>query len=203
MSLKFSEFLLGVVSEGLRLPADRLETRSMLEQCHKKEFWREVLNEDTGEFETVPVDRRTHDAFKDQCDINKILEKAQQTGAVSHLSKYKETYGDYSDYDFFTHERMLREGNAIFSDLPSEMRKEFNNNPQEFFDFVNKPDNADRLHVLFPKLAEPGKYFPDVSPSSPPGALKAPPEQQPEAAKPASAPAAPPAAPAEGAAPVD
>ena len=35
-------------------------------------------------------DGRTKQAFKDQCDINKMLAKAQRTGSIAHLNKYPE-----------------------------------------------------------------------------------------------------------------
>ena len=42
-------------------------------------------------------DGRTKQAFKDQCDINKILKKASVTGSIAHLQKYPELiYGEFN-----------------------------------------------------------------------------------------------------------
>lgn len=101
-------------------------------------------------------DGRTDIAFKDSADINKLLVKARKAGSLSHLQKYKGVYGDFSDFDFFAAQNALAKGQQIFEELPAEIRREFNQNPGEFFNYVNDPANADNLENLLPKLAEPG-----------------------------------------------
>jgi hypothetical protein len=113
---------------------------------------------------------RTMQSYKDQCDINKILSRFQKTGAMDHLTKHGAVYGDFADFDFQTHMQQLTRGREIFDELPSEVRKEFGQSPQAFFDFVNDPENKDRLAEVLPAIAEPGSYFPDVSSSTPPDA---------------------------------
>ena len=116
---------------------------------------------------------RTKQSFKDSTDINKILAKAQVTGSLSHFEKHGAFYGDFADMptDPFEAREVLARGQAIFADAPSEVRAEFRNDPLAFFAFVNDPANSGRLEELLPAIAKRGKYFPDVSPSSPPDAL--------------------------------
>lgn len=111
----------------------------------------------------VPGVSLTKQAFKDECDIQKILAKAQKTGSIAHLTEHEGTYGDFAGYDLMEHAAMLSRASEIFDDLPSEIRNEFSNEPAAFFEFVNDPENKDRLGELMPALAEPGSYFPDVS----------------------------------------
>lgn len=108
-------------------------------------------------------DGRTKQSFKDQCDINKIIARAQKTGTVSHLAKYQGVYGDFSDVDdlLTAHDRLKR-GQKIFDELPSEVRKEFDQDVGKFYRFVNDPANADRLAEVLPDLAKPGRQMPDV-----------------------------------------
>ena len=108
-------------------------------------------------------DGRTKQAFKDQCDINKILKKAQKVGSLSHLEKHGAYYADVSDVDdlLTAHARIDRAG-EVFAELPSEVRKEFNNNWADFFRYVNDPANAGNLRELLPGLAEPGFQTPAV-----------------------------------------
>lgn len=115
---------------------------------------------------------RTKQAFKDDCDINKILAKAQKVGTLSHLQRHGAFYGDFSEApaDLMEAQALLERGQVIFDELPSEIRKEFKNKPMAFFEFVNDPANKDRLHEVLPQIAAPGKYFPDVSAATPPGA---------------------------------
>ncbi len=107
---------------------------------------------------------RTKQAFKNETDINKILAKAQKTGAISHLAKYQGEYVNFADVDdlLTAHTRLAR-GQEIFSALPSEVRKEFNQDLGAFFNYVNDPENKDRLKTLLPQIAKAGGYFPVVN----------------------------------------
>ena len=116
-------------------------------------------------------DGRTKQAFKDDTDINRLLARAQQTGSLSHLAKYEPVYGDFVGFDFFEAQQRLARGRTIFEELPTEIRKEFGQDAGKFFEFVNAPENVGKLDKIFPEIAEPGKYFPDVSSKTPPGAL--------------------------------
>ncbi len=102
-------------------------------------------------------DGRTKQSFRDETDINKILQRAQKTGTISHLNKYEAKYGDFSNFDFLTTQLQLAEGKEIFADLPSEIRSEFNQSPSEFFAYVNDPANKDDLLKKLPGLAAPGR----------------------------------------------
>jgi len=112
-------------------------------------------------------DGRTQNTFKDETDINKIMERAQRTGTISHLAKHQLRYGDFANYDFLENQIKIVEGRQLFDELPSEIRKEFEQ-PAKFFSFVNDPANKDRLEELLPALAAPGKQLLDVSGKTPP-----------------------------------
>jgi len=102
-------------------------------------------------------DGRVKQSFKDETDINKILKRAQKTGTISHLAKHQAKYGDFADFDFFGNMQMIAKGREIFDDLPSEIRSEFHQSQTEFFDYVNDPENKDRLEKLLPGLVAPGR----------------------------------------------
>lgn len=107
----------------------------------------------------------TKQSFKDQTDLNRVLDRAGKGASLSHLMNYQGEYGDFSEFSEQYYEDMLNKlsrANTIFYDLPAEIRSEFNNNPGAFFAYVNNPENKDRLAELFPDLAQPGKQLPDV-----------------------------------------
>lgn len=116
---------------------------------------------------------RTKQSFKDSTDINKMLAKAQKAGTLSHLQKHGAFYGDFANApeDLFEAREMIERGGQIFRELPAEVRAEFRNDPLKYFEFVNDPANSGRLAEVLPQIAEPGRYFPDVSSRTPPGAL--------------------------------
>ncbi len=118
-------------------------------------------------------DGRTKQAFKDSTDINKLLAKAQRKGSVAHLEKYDAAvYGEFANYDLLEAHSMLARAQSIFDDLPSEVRREFSNDSLSFARFASDEANVGRLGELLPALAAPGKYFPDVSATTEPDALK-------------------------------
>jgi phage internal scaffolding protein len=113
------------------------------------------------------TDGRTKQSFKDQCDINKILKKAAKVGSLSHLERHGAQYGDFSDIgDLLQAQERLARGQEIFQELPSEIRREFSNDPGNFFEYVNDPANAGNLRELLPGLAEPGSQLPAVARSA-------------------------------------
>ena len=106
---------------------------------------------------------RTKQAFADDCDINKLLKRAQRLGGLAHVEKYPaEVYGEFDgEMDLLTaHERIDR-ARTIFSELPSEVRSEFSNDALAFVSFAADPANNARLTELIPAIAEPGRYFPN------------------------------------------
>ena len=144
-------------------------------------------------------DGRTKQSFKDNCDINKMLKKAQTAGSLSHLMKYPEpVYGEFDgEFDLLTATEKIARANEIFSDLPSEVRREFNGNAIDFVRFAADPANNDKLAEILPAIARPGDYFPNpvarggqgagaaTAPTEPPVSPEPVPAVAPEASPPA------------------
>lgn len=112
----------------------------------------------------------TKQSFKDSTDVNRILARFAKQGALDHLTQYQGEYGDFSNFDYLGHQLQIARGQEIFDALPSDVKREFRQSPAEFFQFVNDPANADRLHELLPSLARPGNQLPDMRNSTPPDA---------------------------------
>tara|TARA_A100001037_G_C15145631_1_gene636174 strand:- start:2431 stop:2895 length:465 start_codon:yes stop_codon:yes gene_type:complete len=129
-------------------------------------------------------DGRTKQSFKDSCDINKILARFSGEQVAAHLSQFKNEYGDFSEFDWHKSQLLLARGNEIFDALPPSVKREFGQQPSEFFNFVNDPKNQDRLAELLPELARPGLQLPDVRGSTPPGASVPAPQIEPADASP-------------------
>ncbi len=132
---------------------------------------------------------RTKQSQKDECDINKLLEKQARAGTISHLDRYQGQYADFSKYNFEEHTNKIAEMATCFENLPAETKREFNQSPDEFFEFVTNPENVENLPRLLPEIANRGDYFPPVT------APKAP--EQPQAEKEGTQDVAPQKAPEE------
>lgn len=104
---------------------------------------------------------RTKQSFADDCDVNKILKRAEVVGSLSHLQKHEGFYADVAEAPkdiFEAREQMARVG-EIFAELPAEVRSEFQNDSLQYLAFVNDPANKDRIGELIPAIAEPERYF--------------------------------------------
>lgn len=127
---------------------------SMSTTLGKQEAALEAAGKDKSE---VWGEARTKQSFKDETDVNRLVHKLQRGESIAHLQKYGGVYGDFSDTDdLLTAHHRLQRGQKIFDELPGEVRREFGNNPLEFFKFVNDPGNAGRLEEVLPALARPG-----------------------------------------------
>ncbi len=109
-------------------------------------------------------DGRTKQCYKDECDIQKIMDRFARTQTISHLAKHEGVYADFSDFDFHEQTMKLTRGREIFDELPAELRTEFQQSPAKFFAYVNDPVNVDKLREKLPGLAKPGRQLPITSP---------------------------------------
>ncbi len=85
---------------------------------------------------------RTQQSFQKECDINSIMGKYQKTGLVTHVAKYNGNYQDLpSEIDYHSSLNAILAANESFDSLPSSIRNRFNNDPAEFLEFVDNPEN--------------------------------------------------------------
>lgn len=111
-------------------------------------------------------DGRTKQSFKQETDINYLLEKHARLGTLSHLEQYKGEYGDFATFDFHQAQNQIAKASSMFEQLPAEVRNEFRGDPALFFEYVNHPDHKDKLAELLPALAKPGRQLPPRPPSA-------------------------------------
>lgn len=93
---------------------------------------------------TYVGDSLTQQHFKDECDINKIIERFTRTGLLPQYPGDNMEYGDYTSVASY-HEAMtiLANAQAQFDSLPSSVRDKFDNDPAKMLDFVSKQDNIE------------------------------------------------------------
>jgi len=88
----------------------------------------------------------TKQSFKDECDINKILVKYEKTGLLEHKNRYEGKYADVTGVvDYQTALNIVQDAEEAFMSLPARVRTEFDNNPHEFLEFAQNPENEDAL----------------------------------------------------------
>lgn len=90
-------------------------------------------------------DGKTQQQFKDECDINNIMKAYSVTGLFTHVNTNEPRYLDATGYDYQAAMNLVAEAQGLFAQLPSDVRYEFENNPQKFLEFCENPANAPRL----------------------------------------------------------
>ena len=105
----------------------------------------------------------TRQEFKDECQIDNIIEKYTKTGILNHVNKYEPQYGEATQHDYKSAMDLVVSAQAMFDDLPAQVRAEFNNDPGDFLDFVSKPENVDKFEDvgLVPKRAKSAPAAPE------------------------------------------
>lgn len=91
----------------------------------------------------------TKQEFVDECDINNIMSTYQKTGMLNHVNQYG---GEYSDVtgavSFHEAQNIVLEAQNAFMSVPSSVRAQFDNDPGKFLDFVNNPENKDKMREM-------------------------------------------------------
>lgn len=95
-------------------------------------------------------------SFKDDADINVMLEKFKVTGVMPQ-GVVLPTYGDFTGVsDYRTAVAAINKAHNAFMDMPANVRARFDNDPQKFMEFFADGKNAaeaERLGLLTPESA--------------------------------------------------
>lgn len=91
----------------------------------------------------------TQQQFKEETDINTIVERFGLTGEVpSNVRMPLE--GDFTEVvtDYQSALNMVKAADEAFMQMPAMVRREFDNDPQKFMEFVDNPANRDKAKAL-------------------------------------------------------
>ncbi len=93
----------------------------------------------------------TKQSFKDECDINFIMDKWKRTGEIpaASVGKMPPHYGDFSNpNDYMEACNRVIAANEAFSSLPSFLRDRFANEPANLIAFLADSENQDEAIKL-------------------------------------------------------
>lgn len=97
----------------------------------------------------------TDQQFKDDCDVNFIVDKFTKTGNLTHLAKFQGMYADVSEIpDLPQAMQIVSTAQTAFDTLPAELRSRFGNSPVNMVEFINNESNRDeaiKLGLIPPK----------------------------------------------------
>lgn len=103
-------------------------------------------------------------SFKDECDINRIMERAGKTGVLRGplgSGMGRPMFGDFSNTDDYqTSLNRIIEADEAFLQLPAKLRKRFDNQPEKLIAFMEDEENREealKLGLIREKDAEIGR----------------------------------------------
>lgn len=91
----------------------------------------------------------TKQSFRDECDINVLMDQYQRTKTFTHISAALPQYGDFSNVlDYQAAVNQVKDAQAAFAELPSHIRDRFANQPAELLRFMDNPENLEEGRQL-------------------------------------------------------
>ena len=86
-------------------------------------------------------------SHKDEVDINKIIKRhgIDLINKTAALQAPTMQFDDVTGNDFQEAMNIILKAEGTFNSLPSELRKQFDNSPAQYLDFVQNPANSDQL----------------------------------------------------------
>lgn len=120
---------------------------------------------------------RTKQSFKDDCDINVIMDRHTKTGVVNHLNRALPQYGDFSEANGLKDamDRVFA-AEQLFAGLESRIRKAAANSPHQMLQMLATEDGAYALQEAGLDLGLPSREPAPLGPvGAPPGAPADPP----------------------------
>lgn len=91
----------------------------------------------------------TDPQYKDDNNVNYFIKRYHQTGEIPNF-KGTLQYGDFTHVGSYQDAlNRVIEAKEKFMEFPSRIREQFNNDPNQFFNWVNNPDNNEEIKELF------------------------------------------------------
>lgn len=108
----------------------------------------------------------TQQNLKEETDVNAILKRYSKTGILSHVNEAKAVYGDFTNITSYQDALVyVQTAMSEFMDLPANIRKEFDNDPQQLVAFLQDNKNYDKAVALGLVEAKPSDKIKETKPA--------------------------------------
>lgn len=113
---------------------------------HKTITFRTAYDEPRSYVFNTEGESLTQQHFQEECDIINIIKRHDRNGIIEHVQRGRARYGDFSNvHDYREALDLVKDAQVEFMNIPSNIRKQFDNDPGKFYEFVSNPDNKDEL----------------------------------------------------------
>lgn len=93
-------------------------------------------------------DGRTQQHMADECDINLIIKRHTPEQLQNIATQNEGRYGDATSLQYHEAQNIITNANTMFEELPSDIRKNFNNDPATFLDFTSDKNNHEEMREM-------------------------------------------------------
>lgn len=94
----------------------------------------------------LPGPGRTKQSFSEESNINIIMARYERDEIATHLNQFNGSYGNFIGApDYHTAMNQIRAAGEMFQDIPAGVRAKFNNDPAQFLEFVQDPENIEAM----------------------------------------------------------
>jgi len=91
----------------------------------------------------------TQQQFKDDCDVNVIMDRFLKTGEVTHLNSNPGVYADLTGIGDYTDMLMrVKAAESAFSQLPHQIKTKFEQDPSKLIAYLEDPKNLEESYAL-------------------------------------------------------
>ena len=97
---------------------------------------------------TITGETRTKQSMLAETDINNIMAKYSQTGLINWVNRTQPSYGETDGTTYHEAMNLVLDAQEAFSELPSNIRQRFSNDPQQFLTFMGDKNNQNEAQEL-------------------------------------------------------
>lgn len=90
----------------------------------------------------------TQQQFKDEVDINNIVNNLRKGIIPPHMAAHKPQYGDATSIEYVDALNKVAQINNVFERLPARLRAKFQNRPEMLMKWLEDPENAEKAKKM-------------------------------------------------------
>lgn len=123
------------------------EVRGLIKDLRELFFPEKVVRPD---YRVYPEgESLTKQAFRDECDINVIMARYENSGVLPVLASKEPRFGDFSSVeDYHSACNRVLEAQALFDGMPASVRDHFGNDPERLIAACSDETRVDELREL-------------------------------------------------------
>ena len=88
----------------------------------------------------------TEQSHAETVNINHIMARYQRNRVLDHVNMHQGTYNDYANAPtYYEAQCVIANANSMFESVPPHIRADFQNDPAQFVDFMQNPENREAI----------------------------------------------------------